>query len=178
MCAYEPQQSTGRRLKSERSESDFNWRCVYILRTNKNLCWQRRNFCDRNEVIPATETLRNWSRIATFNTHRIQKGLCFFQDLYIYVEEHCEDVVKKLSAGDKLKGEVVFCARDSKASWNLTRGWDRMNLVSKGRQTDDTGVVETCEEVDLFPDAGIVSLQDWKHSLVLTRKKAVTVLSR
>jgi len=57
MCAYEPQQSTGWRLKSKRSESDFNWRCVYILRTNENLCWQRWNFRDRNEVIPVTETL-------------------------------------------------------------------------------------------------------------------------
>jgi len=53
-----------------------------------------------------------------------------------------------------------------------------MNFVSKERQTDDTGVVETCEEVDLFPDAGIVSLQGWKHSLVLTWKKTVTALSR
>ena len=44
-------------LKSERSESDFNWRCVYILRTNENLCWQRWNFRDRNEVILVTETL-------------------------------------------------------------------------------------------------------------------------
>ena len=59
---------TNTHLKSERSELDFKWRCVYILRANKNLCWQRRNFCDRNEVILATETLRNWSRIATFNT--------------------------------------------------------------------------------------------------------------
>ena len=75
---------TNTHLKSKRSESDFNWRCVYFLKT-----WQRRNFCDRNEVIPATETLRK--PVSNCNLqHRTVKAFCLVNTKQLKGSQHLD----------------------------------------------------------------------------------------
>jgi len=60
----------------------------------------------------------------------------------------CEDAVKDISLGSKLKGEVALCARlEAKLDQSLI--WVR----SAERKTDNVGVVDAGEEVNLFPKA-------------------------